>query len=125
MTHAKIHAKWTKIHFFLQISHLSSNRRVRNLALYFQSTNPGKKAHPQNEIRVPRKARILDMPCFFATLSQRNANLPRKAQILDTPCFFATLSQRNANLPRKARILDMPCFFATLSQRNANLPRKA
>ena len=34
---------------FLQISHLSSNRRVRNLTLYFQFTNPNKRAHPQHE----------------------------------------------------------------------------
>ena len=41
--------------------------------------NPSKRAHPQNEIQVPRKAQILDTPCFFTTLSQRNAkNLPRK-----------------------------------------------
>ena len=87
--------------------------------------NPSKKAHPQNEIRVPMKAQISATPCFFATFSQRNVNLPRKARILDTPCFFTTLSQRNANLPRKAGISDTPCFFATLSQRNANLPRNS
>ena len=94
------------------------------------------------------------MPCFFTTLSQRNAKRtypesstnfghamflhylePEKcqkptqktAQISDTPCFFATLSQRNAKKPtqKTAQILDTPCFFATLSQRSAkNLPRK-
>ena len=40
MTHAKIaQNKFT----FPQISHLSSNRRVRNLAFYFQFTNPARK----------------------------------------------------------------------------------
>ena len=42
----------------------------------FPVHNPGKRAHPQNEIQVPRKAQILDTPCFFATLSQRNAKKP-------------------------------------------------
>ena len=31
---------------FLQISHLSSNRRVCNLTFYFQFTTPNKRAHP-------------------------------------------------------------------------------
>ena len=40
MTHAKIDQnKFT----FLQILHLSSNRRVRNLAFYFQFTTPARK----------------------------------------------------------------------------------
>ena len=40
MTHAKIDQnKFT----FLQILHLSSNRRVRNLAFYFQFTTPPRK----------------------------------------------------------------------------------
>ena len=112
----KIHTKLTKKIHFLQISHLSSNRRVRNLTL-FPVHNPSKRAHPQNEIRVPRKARISDTPCFFATLSQRNTkNLPRKARISDTPCFFATLSQRNAeNLPRKQHEIQQ--------RHNSSLPR--
>ena len=38
-THTKIHAKIVqKNSFFLQILHLSSNRRVRNWTLYFQFT---------------------------------------------------------------------------------------
>ena len=71
----------------------------------FPVHNPGKRAHPQNEILVPRKARISNTPCFFATLSQRNAKKPtqKTAQILDTPCFFTTLNQRNAkNLPENS-----------------------
>ena len=93
----------------------------------FSVHNPSKKAHPQNKIRAPRKAQILDTPCFFATLSQRNANLPRKARILDMPCFFATLSQRNAKTyPETAQISATPCFFATLSQLNAkNQPKNS
>ena len=31
------------VHFYPQISHLSSNRRERNLALYFQFTTPARK----------------------------------------------------------------------------------
>ena len=52
----------------------------------FPVHNAGKRAHPQNEIQVPRKARISDTPCFFATLSQRNAkNLHRKQHEFRTP----------------------------------------
>ena len=39
----------------------------------FPVHNPSKRAHPQNEIQVSRKALIPETPCFFATLSQRNA----------------------------------------------------
>ena len=42
----------------------------------FPVHNPGKRAHPQNKIWVSRKTRILETPCFFATLSQRNAKNP-------------------------------------------------
>ena len=49
------HAKINQIKFtLLQLSHLSSNRRARNLPLYFQF-NPGKRAHPQNEIHPTQK----------------------------------------------------------------------
>ena len=46
----------------------------------FQVHNPGKRAHPQNEIRVSRKVRISETPCFLATLSQRNAKTPTQKQ---------------------------------------------
>ena len=79
-THAKIDQnKFT----FLQILHLSSNRRVRNLTLYFQFTTPAR------ELTHRMKFEYLEMPKI----------LPSKTRILATPCFFATLSQRNAKNP--------------------------
>ena len=40
------------MYIFTQISHLSSNRRERNLAHLFPVYDPSKKAHPQHEIRA-------------------------------------------------------------------------
>ena len=39
--------------FFLQISHLSSNRRVRNLTLYFQFTTPARKLTHRTKFEYP------------------------------------------------------------------------
>ena len=50
-----------------QLSHLSSNRRVRNLPLYFQFTTPARELTHRKKFVQPRKTRISEMPCFFAT----------------------------------------------------------
>ena len=50
-----------------QLSHLSSNRRVRNLQLYFQFTTPARELTHRMKFVQPRKAQILETPCFFAT----------------------------------------------------------
>ena len=60
-------------------------------------------------------------------MGQRNAKiLPRKTRISETPCFFATLGQRNAkkDRPRRTRISAMPKFFTTLGQRIAKSNRE-
>ena len=50
-----------------QLLRLSSNRRVRNLQLYFQFTTPARELTHRMKFIQPRKARISEMPCFFAT----------------------------------------------------------
>ena len=48
----KLHKIDQKIHF-LQISHLSSNRRVRNLTLYFQFTTPARELTHRMKFEYP------------------------------------------------------------------------
>ena len=50
-----------------QLLHLSSNRRVCNLPLYFQFTTPARELTHRMKFVRPRKTRISEMPCFFAT----------------------------------------------------------
>ena len=50
-----------------QLLHLSSNRRVRNLQLYFQFTTPARELTHRMKFILPRKTRILETPCFFTT----------------------------------------------------------
>ena len=62
------HAKIDQIQFTLpQLLHLSSNRRVCNLPLYFQFTTPARELTHRMKFVQPRKTRILEMPCLFAT----------------------------------------------------------
>ena len=58
---------------FPQILHLSSNRRVCNLAFYFQFTTPARKLTHRMKFEHVWITRILGMPRFFHTLGQRNA----------------------------------------------------
>ena len=51
----------------LQLSHLSSNRRVCNLPLYFQFTTLARELTHRTKFVQPRKTQILEMPCFFTT----------------------------------------------------------
>ena len=69
--------KIDQIQFTLpQLSHLSSNRRVCNLSLYFQFTTPARELTHRMKFVQPRKTRISETPCFFATGGQRNAKNP-------------------------------------------------
>ena len=73
MMHAKIaQNKFT----FLQILHLSSNRRVHNLAFYFQFTTSARKLTHRMKFEHVWITRNLETPQFFATLGQRNAKNP-------------------------------------------------
>ena len=148
--------KLTKIdqiqYTLLQLLHLSSNRRVCNLPLYFQFTTPARELTHRTKFVRPRKTQILEMPCFFATRGQRNAKNPTQK---DTnfgntmflrylrpekcqksyperhefwKCYVSLLPEAREMpkiLPRKTRISATPKFFATLSQRIAktNLKR--
>ena len=60
--------KIDQIQFTLpQLSHLSSNRRVRNLPLYFQFTTLARELTHRMKFVRPRNTRISEMPCFFTT----------------------------------------------------------
>ena len=59
-----------------QLLHLSSNRRVRNLQLYFPFTTPARELTHRMKFVLPRKTQISEMPCFFTTCGQRNAKKP-------------------------------------------------
>ena len=81
----------------LQLSHLSSNRRVCNLPLYFQFTTPAKSSPTEQNLSDPerhkfQKHHVSSLP----EAREMPKILPRKTQILATPKFFATLSQRIA-----------------------------
>ena len=66
--------KLTKISLFLpQILHLSSNRRVCNLAFYFQFTTPARKLTHRMKFKHVWITRIPGTPRFLTTLGQRNA----------------------------------------------------
>ena len=52
-TKKKIHTKLTQKIHFLQILHLSSNRRVRNLTLYFQFTTPARELTHRMKFECP------------------------------------------------------------------------
>ena len=51
----KFTPKSTKNSFFLQILHLSSNRRVRNLTLYFQFTTPARELTHRMKFKYPER----------------------------------------------------------------------
>ena len=88
MTHAKIDQNKLT---FPQISHLSSNRRVRNLTLYFQFTTPARELTHRMKFEYPeghefREHHVSSLP----EARETPKILPRKTRILATPCFFAT-----------------------------------
>ena len=97
MTHAKIDQnKFT----FQPISHLSSNRRVCNLTLYFQFTTPARELTHRTKFEYPERHEFRERHVSSLPEAREMPKiLPRKTQILGTPCFFATLSQRNAKNP--------------------------
>ena len=51
---------------FPQILHLSSNRRVHNLTVYFQFTTPARELTHRMKFIHPER-RISETPCFFTT----------------------------------------------------------
>ena len=85
---------------FPQISHLSSNRRVRNLTLYFQFTTPARELTHRMKLEYPERHEFRERHVSSLPEARETPKiLPRKTRILGTPCFFATLSQRNAKNP--------------------------
>ena len=96
-THAKIDQnKFT----FPQILHLSSNRRVRNLTLYFQFTTPARELTHRMKFEYPERHKFQEHHVSLLPEAREMPKiLPRKTRILATPCLFTTLSQRNTKNP--------------------------
>ena len=86
MTHVKIAQN---MYIFLRISHLSSNRRERNLAHLFLVYDPSKKAHPQHKIRAfldAERHKFWERHDYSSLWAREMPKiLPRKTQILGTP----------------------------------------
>ena len=82
-THAKIDQnKFT----FLQILHLSSNKRVCNLTLYFQFTTPARELTHRMKFEYAERHEFWE--CHVSLLAEARETpkiLPRKTQILATP----------------------------------------
>ena len=75
---------------FQQISHLSSNRRVSNLTLYFQFTTPGRELTHRIKFEYPERYEFRERHVSLLPEARETPKiLPRKTQILATPCFFA------------------------------------
>ena len=89
-----------------QLLHLSSNRRVHNLPLYFQFTTPAREFTHRMKFILPRKTRILETPCFFTTLGQRNTKNPtQKDTNFGNTKILCYLEPENHQIqPRKTRI---------------------
>ena len=98
-----MHAKIDQNKFtFLQILHLSSNRRVRNLTLYFQFTTPARELTHRTKFEHPERHEFWQR--YVSPLPKARETpkiLPRKTRILATPQFFTTLSQRIAKSNRE------------------------
>ena len=96
-----MHAKIDQNKFtFPQISHLSSNRRVRNLTFYFQFTTPARELTHRMKFEHVWMQKDMNfgntMILCYLRPEKMPKTLPRKTRILGTPCFFTTLGQRNA-----------------------------
>ena len=99
----KIHTKLTQRIHFLQILHLSSNRMVCNLTLYFQFTTLARELTHRMNLSTQEGTNFRH-PMFLHYLEPEKCqkSTQKIARILNMPCSFTTLSQRNAkNLPRK------------------------
>ena len=117
----------TKIHFFCKFRTFPVTEGYAIWHSIF-SPQPRQESSPTEQNSSTQEGTNFRHAMFLHYLEpEKCQNLPRKAQISDTPCFFATLSQRNAKTyPETARISDTPCFFATLSQQNAkNQPKNS
>ena len=93
-----MHAKIDQNKFtFPQILHLSSNRRVHNLTLYFQFTTPARELTHRIKFEYPERH---EFQKHHVSLLPEAREMPKiLPRISGTPCFFATLSQRNAKNP--------------------------
>ena len=85
-----------------QLSHLSSNRSVHNLPLYFQFTTLARELTHRMKFIHPERHEF--WKCHVSSLPEAREMpkiLPRKTQISEMPYFFATLSQRIAKSNRE------------------------
>ena len=74
-----------------QLSHLSSNRRVCNLPLYFQLTTLARELTHRTKFVHPERHEFWKCHVFSLPEAREMPKiLPRKTRILGTPCFFTT-----------------------------------
>ena len=77
------------MYIFLQILHLSSNRREQNLAHLFPVYDPSKKAHPQHEIQAfldAERHEFWESHNYSSLWAREMPKIrPRKTQISGTP----------------------------------------
>ena len=75
----------------LQLLHLSSNRRVHNLPLYFQLTTPARELTHRTKFVHPERHKFQKRHVSLLPEARETPKiLHRKTQILATPCFFTT-----------------------------------
>ena len=100
--------------------HLSSNRRVRNLALYFQSTTPARKLTHRTKFEHPRRHEFWTCHVSLLPWAREMPTYPGRHEFR-THHVSSQLWAREMPKPtqKTARISATPCFFATFSQQNA------
>ena len=88
---------------FLQISHLSSNRRVCNFALYFQSTTPARKLTHRTKFEHPGRHKFGHARFLHYLEPEKCQNLPRNSTNFGHAMFLRYLEpEKCQNLPRNS-----------------------
>ena len=96
-------------------------------ATLFPVHNPGKRAHPQNEIRLTQKGTNFGNAMFLRYLRPEKCQKPYPERHEFWKRHVSSLPgarEMPKILPRKTRISETPCFFATLSQGIAKTNRE-
>ena len=97
MTHTKFN-QIDHIYFtLLQLSHLSSNRRVRNLQLYFQFTTPARGLTHRTKFVRPKRHKFWQH--HISSLPEAREMPKQKGTNFGNTIILRYLSQRNAKNP--------------------------
>ena len=93
----------------------------------FPVHNPGKRAHPQNEICLTQKGTNFGNAMFLRYLRPERRQKPYPERHEFRKCHVSSLPEARETpkiLPRKTQISTTPKFFATLSQGIAKTNRE-